>query len=441
MGRKNEIRWHAQSQSYRSDCGELYVDKKGRQRRKTVSMCYPDGTRIPRSDHAAAVAALARRLEEIKPIGASGYTVRQVAEFFLQRLMNRVKADLAVEKTYVGYVKLLSKSVAALGPNSPADQVQAKDLQSIVDKWLDDGKKPSYINHMITATTSCFSWASRPIAQRGKDAKGNDLPDQLIPANPFVKFSRLPTQQSPVKYANRAEIARFLRWVWNYFHPERIDGPFTIGEVTGLRHGPPRKNNPQRVWNRRLVLLIRTILWTGCRPSEACRALWDWIDWDTGVVTIPPNRWKNGRKTGKTRRVYLTPTMLRAIRRIHDSPARHPEHIFSHRHKRDNAVSAGPGAGYPWSGDAISDRVKSLRDLAIAAGVPLKKKGADRWHLYRLRHTRASDGLMRGLSEAMVGEVLGTSAQQIRRTYGHIQDREIADAAKVMAGRPSPRKP
>lgn len=435
MGRHYDVRWHAQTEAWRSDCGELYTDKSGRQRRKTMTMRYPDGRKVPRSDKPAAMAALARRIEQLQPVAVGGFTVRQVAELFLYRFEQRVLADQAAEKTYRGYTYNLTLMVKAFGRDKPAQQVRAADLEEMVDRWKSAGKRPSTINHMITAVCACFSWAARPISKRGLDAAGNPLPEQLIPTHPFREFPRLPVPQSPPKYASRAEVAAFLRWVWNRAHPERIKGPFAIGPVTGLRHGPDRRNREADRRRRHMAILLRTIFWTGCRPSEACRALWTWIDWDSGVITIPPNRHKTGRKTGKARRIYLPPILIRALRRLYADPGRHPEHIFSHRLEESNRGDGAPTR--PWTSEYLTERIYTLRQQAIAAGVPLKNEGDNRFHLYRLRHTRASDGLMRGVSEATVAEVLGTSADQIRKTYGHLLDGHTAQAAMVMVARPS----
>lgn len=443
MARQFEARWHAASESWRSDCGDLYIDSKGRQRRKTVTFRYADGRKIPKADKAAAFAALARRMEELKPREAGALTVSQLAEYWLFWLEKQVQADFAAARTYDGHREMLALLEEEFGKDTLAESITARDLKSVVDDWLagrrihrrDRDKpnprlhrySPNYCNRLITTASACWSWAASPIANRLPGVEDSrKLPETLLPSNPFAKFPKIKVPRTPPKYADRAEVARFLRWAWNAIHPER--------NAPGK---PPRKNRPRDYWHRQTILIVRLCLWTGCRPNEAARALWEWIDWQAGTITMPPKRHKTGRKTGQARVIYLTPTLLRALKRVHDGPVRHPAHVFAHRHGRDGVKGGDSTTGKPWKENALTKRIQGWRDRAIADGVPLKREGENRWHLYRLRHTRASDGLMLGHSEATVAEVLGTSADMIRQTYGHLLDEHTAKAARAMTGKRS----
>ena len=44
------------------------------------------------------------------------------------------------------------------------------------------------------------------------------------------------------------------------------------------------------------ILLMRFIMMTACRTGEARDLIWDWIDFDKKLITIPPSGYKTGRK-------------------------------------------------------------------------------------------------------------------------------------------------
>jgi site-specific recombinase XerD len=54
---------------------------------------------------------------------------------------------------------------------------------------------------------------------------------------------------------------------------------------------------------------------------------------------------------------------------------------------------------------------------------------------YLWRHVAASDLLMSGVDVATVAELLGTSAAQIQRTYGHLLEDHLAAASERLGRR------
>jgi len=90
--------------------------------------------------------------------------------------------------------------------------------------------------------------------------------------------------------------------------------------------------------------------------------------------------------------------------------------------------------GVALSGSNLSTITRRLRKAAIEQGLPFKDTadGADCLTNYRWRHTAASSLLMRGVPIPVVGALLGTSAEMIAKTYGHILDESLADAASQL---------
>lgn len=442
MPRPPKVRWEDREQGYYSDVGEQYTDKAGRLRRRPLLLRHPDGRKIPKDDRPAALAALARRLEEIKPRPArDGFPAAQLAEWWLFWMERQVAADKLAQSTYDGHSEMIGAFLAQHDYlRRPADEFKPEDLERIRDAWSEAGRAPNYINRLVASVKACWNWARKRIPSRGNDSTDRPLPAILLAANPFDPVEKVKVGPVPKKYAGRGEAALFLRWVWNHVHPWRKPGGSSrrIGMDTGLAHCDPPKLRPKHHWHRQTLLLIRLVWYTGCRPKEACEARWSDVDWSRGTIRLAKH--KTERKTGKERVIFLPPAIQRALRRVHDGEVRHPEHIFAHRHGRNGSQGGDATTGKPWVKDRLQQRIRQWRDAAIADGVPLANRGDNRWHLYRLRHTRASDGLMAGCSAAQVAEVLGNSADVVARVYGHLLDGHVAETARKIA-RPARKAP
>jgi integrase len=147
--------------------------------------------------------------------------------------------------------------------------------------------------------------------------------------------------------------------------------------------------------------VIRTLLLTGCRPSEAVRMTWTQVDLDGGVWTKPAA----GTKQRRQHRVPLSPAALEVIKR---QPQRGPL-VFT-RHDGTPVAKVDK----TWH--------KALRD----AGVPYHR-------LYDCRHSVASMLASNGVSLQVVGAVLGHSVIATTQRYAHLYDEEVRKAVDIVA--------
>jgi integrase len=335
-----------------------------------------------------------------------------------------------------------------------AAELTPEHVAAAVESWLTAAPKPykpTYIAGVVRAIKGVYGWASR--RQPGR------RPEHILPANP-IRDAKLPViPHAPERFAARREIAAFLRFFRAY-----ADGAHRgyKGEKKPRTH-KGRKSIECR-FDRLTVLCERFMIHTGARPGEVCNAWWSDVKWDAGrtpaglpfaKVVIPPERWKAGRKTGRARTIYVSPILTRALRREFERTDHHPVHIFAHRcGPRDRLRGSERLTGAPWDSGGLAKKIRKVRRLAIAAlaevvrkeaedrgetlteaevldRVILKDEGANRLVNYRWRHTAISTLLMMGIDVATVAELAGTSADMIRRHYGHLLDQHLARAAAL----------
>ena len=146
------------------------------------------------------------------------------------------------------------------------------------------------------------------------------------------------------------------------------------------------------------------------------------------------------------------------------APLRHPISIFVHKRGKGGIErGANRETGEPWGkfitkpdgsmgfepdSTALSKAIRKLRKEAIAAcerlrseGKPtkglelIKDEGDNRFVLYRLRHTTASDHLMNQGDLYTVASLLGTSPKMLETTYGHLLEDHLDEAAKDLGGK------
>ena len=120
--------------------------------------------------------------------------------------------------------------------------------------------------------------------------------------------------------------------------------------------------------------VLRFILETGCRPSEACRLQWSQVDEKRRVCVLTAHK---AGGTGRPRTIYLTPAADEILR----SQKRHHDHVFVNRF----------GNPYTPSG---------LRSI-------LRKRGIA--SVYSLRHTAAQSMLDAKVPIEDVARLLGHS--------------------------------
>jgi len=285
-----------------------------------------------------------------------------------------------------------------------------------------------YARNVCASARAALNWAANP--QR-----------KLIASNPIRGFKTPTVPQSPHRFAERAEAAAFVGH-WR----TRTDRSSALAR-----------------YDRLTLLLERCLIRTGARPKEFCRLKWSdiqWEGWTTSAghvgakAVLPYTRWKAGKKTGKSRRIYFTPTLSRALRREFDRKPLNEEWVFVHRGGR-----GGRGADQPWeSGSTLSNTVRRVRMELVAAqkatrkaaedgkpvkawearraAVTIREDGDNKLVNYRWRHTAISTLLMHGVDVATVAELTGTSPDMIYKHYGHLLDSHLQVAAEKLSHGP-----
>jgi integrase len=155
--------------------------------------------------------------------------------------------------------------------------------------------------------------------------------------------------------------------------------------------------------NHAFADLLRFVRGTGCRPSEAYHVEARYYRKAERCIVYPGHpaadefAWKNARKSGKDRVIFLSAELVEIVeRRI----AEHPEGaIFRSRHKAR------------WSQEAVS---VNLRWYAKRLGISPAP------NLYGLRHSYATDWLLAGGSIKVLADLIGTSVSMLERHYAHL---------------------
>lgn len=385
MPRHPEPYWDAKKGRWRSDCGPVGANG----RRRTV-YCAEFGAGKKAEARAWFRAYIERRdeAERAAALAADNPSVRQLCEWFLEH-----SEQENTPRTYEQHRVILGQFCRTPHGDRPMRLFSATDLDGLVRQWQAERRKPSTIRTRIGIIAAAFGWAARPVP--GRD------PERLLPANPLAGYRKPVLPRTAERYATRAEVAAFLRYCWRHCATTPVKGPIDRGAV----------------------LLLRVLAHTGARPIEICSATWGDLDLRKGVITL--ERWKNSRKTGERRTIFLHRGILRALRRWGRTLARADAKgapIFASREG-------------PWNTQAIDRRVAAWRRAAIAEGMPLYDSGPRAMNPYMLRHSYISDGLMHGEDIATIAKLCGTSVEQIARTYGHILQDHLAEAAARLAAR------
>jgi integrase len=231
-------------------------------------------------------------------------------------------------------------------------------------------------------------WAAKPMIDR----------PPMIEASPFAGLPGPVVPATKERYGDRATAARWLRWLW-------------------------------RSGRRSDALLQRCLVHTGARPSELAWATWGDVRWAEAIdgagnpmAVVARADWKNSKKSGRVRRIYLPARLVRAMRRR--SEGRGVGDLIFPRPDGERYTSYG-----------LAGRTGKLRKLAARDGVVIGERDGSAITNYLWRHTAASSLLMGSVDVATVAELLGTSVAQIQRTYGHLLSDHLARASEKLGKR------
>jgi site-specific recombinase XerD len=164
------------------------------------------------------------------------------------------------------------------------------------------------------------------------------------------------------------------------------------------------------VMTPRSWLLVEFAIHTGLRRGEQFGLLWENVDLENRVITIPLS------KSGKTRHVPLNSRALEILRclpsRLREREDNNPHWVFL----SSNGITPIIGSNF----------VKRIFRPA------LKKAGIEGFRWHDLRHTFGSRLVMRGTDLRSVMELMGHSKIDMTMRYAHLSNRHIAEAVEVL---------
>ncbi|MDE2100512.1 MAG: tyrosine-type recombinase/integrase [Patescibacteria group bacterium] len=162
-------------------------------------------------------------------------------------------------------------------------------------------------------------------------------------------------------------------------------------------------------FDRSLLLLVKVIAETGCRPSEAVSLRWEHWDADAGAFVL--SKHKTSKTTGKPRLIVLSRELADQIEALRHGPEKHPEWVFV-------KGRYGKGDGRNWSVGMLDHKILKLRrEAAESTQNPTLAK----FHLYQLRHASITEKIQAGMNINDVAALSGNSAKVIESTYLHVQ--------------------
>lgn len=179
--------------------------------------------------------------------------------------------------------------------------------------------------------------------------------------------------------------------------------------------------------NRGFADILRFLRGTGCRPAEAYHVEARYYRKAERCIVYPGHptadeyAWKNARRSGKDRVIFLSPELVELVEaRIVERPE---GPLFrTSRNMR-------------WSQEAMSVNLRWYAKKLEISPAPTA---------YGLRHSYASDFLLNAGSIKVLADLIGTSVAMIERHYGHLmvdKGRMHSIMASVMGGRDSVEEP
>ena len=199
----------------------------------------------------------ARRKEEAKQQAAE--TVGAKLPFFLARQKDRVKNGGLRPRTLVEIERHLLLHAKRLHPK-PLVEVTRRDIAELLSA-LTENLSDGTINRIHTNVMSFFGWA---------------VSEGLLESNPAVGTSRRSEKKQQTRLITDAE----LRDIWSALRDDAYGG------------------------------IVRLLILCGARREEIGGLRWDEVDFDTRLITLPPERTKNHRE----HEIFLTDAALAILR-------------------------------------------------------------------------------------------------------------------------------
>jgi integrase len=392
MPRPRKPHWHDRDRCY-------YTRIDGKQ----VALRHPDGTKVAPGDSAGIRAAVDRLLTEREERlrRASDPTVSDLCRDYLVAMADELATDTLYGKEWV--LKQWCEFGNPPHGNRRARGIDSADLKHMAKAWEKDDYAPGMIRRLYREVKACWAWAAR-------DEPGR-APRKLLQENPMADARSGMTNRYTPKYAPAGAIVALIR-----FAAARAE------TMTPVR----------RAFERQAVLMLRLIVETGCRPKEACEMRWEEFDADAEVIRLA--RHKTMRKTGRGRKIIVSPELAAELVALRDSGYRHPTHVFAHpRSRGERSVGATRDEGSPWGRPGYTAWFKRLVRAARKAKIDVPEEMT----LYWLRASYLTDAIQLGIGGDAAADLAGNSREIVRQHYHAAQEDYLREqSAKVRQLRP-----
>jgi integrase len=271
-----------------------------------------------------------------------------------------------VENRYLPHVKVYKRSwqrdeqmihlhIMPMWSQAKLTEITREDIADFQALMIADGMKPGSVNRYMALVKYIFNLAERW---------------EVIDKSPAKGVSKLADNNRKERYLTKEETARLL---------------------AVLKASP----------NRTIADLIRFLVLTGARKSEASQARWENINLQTGVWVVPMS------KSGKPRYIPLSKAALDLLeaRKVNGG-----EYIFSN-----------PRTGKP------------LRQLHFTWDKIRKQAGIPDVRMHDLRHNYASLLVNNGRSLYEVQKLLGHADISTTQRYAHLSQDTLKEATEIVS--------
>jgi integrase len=155
--------------------------------------------------------------------------------------------------------------------------------------------------------------------------------------------------------------------------------------------------------------MVAVAIHTGLRQSEQFYLRWEYVDFNTGILTIPRS------KHGEVRRIPMNDTVREILR---NRPSRlKSAYVFPSR-----------------TGETPIDARNYVRRVFMKA---LKRAGIEGFRWHDLRHTFASRLVMKGVDTSTVQELMGHKTLAMTQRYAYLSPAHQLDAVQRLNRKPT----
>jgi integrase len=275
-------------------------------------------------------------------------------EFVETRYMPHVKV---YKRSWAQDKKMLELHILPVWGDARLSEIAGEDIRQFLSNLLDAGYKPGSVNRYMALVKYIFNLAEKW---------------EVIDKSPARGVSKVADNNRKERYLSKEETARLL---------------------AVLKDWP----------NRTMADLIRFLMLTGARKSEATHARWEYVNLQTGVWTVPAPM----SKSGKPRYIPLSKAAIVLL-----------------ENRRGN------GSAYIFPNPRTDMPLRSIHrawdKIRRQAGIPDVR-------IHDIRHHYASLLVNHGRSLYEVQKLLGHADISTTQRYAHLSQDTLKDATEIVS--------